>query len=161
MIPVRFVIAVKTPNTLNGSMGTTRGARMAADGLRRKQRQLGYEHAIESLRAVGVPTRERWMPARVRKGVVVRPGFSRTVANVHAHWSVELVRLSSGQLDEHDGLRAALKSVVDGIADALDVNDGDRARVTWLPRQRKAPRGVVGVEVQISQSNPQHQEHTR
>lgn len=34
-------------------------------------------------------------------------------------------------LDGHDNRRAAFKAVVDGIAEALQVNDGDEALVRW------------------------------
>jgi hypothetical protein len=34
-------------------------------------------------------------------------------------------------LDGHDNRRAAFKAVVDGIAEALQVNDGDETRVQW------------------------------
>jgi hypothetical protein len=139
-IAVKFTLDVKTPNTLNGAMGTTAGARMGADSLRRKQRGLAYMFAIRHLEAVGSPTGRKWIAAKVRKGVVVREGYHRSVILLPTtRWSVEMVRFSAGRLDGHDGLRAALKSVVDGIADALDVNDGDLARVAWVYGQRKTP----------------------
>lgn len=44
-------------------------------------------------------------------------------------------------LDPHDGLGAALKGVIDGIADALGVDDRD-PRVRWDLRQRRGPWAV-------------------
>jgi hypothetical protein len=44
---------------------------------------------------------------------------------------VTLTRCGRGVLDSHDGLRAALKPVVDELADFLGCDDGDEAAVTW------------------------------
>ena len=116
MIPVRFTLQVKTPNPSNG-MGAS--SRMAASGLRKKQRQVAHEGAISMLRAIGLPTRMVWVKPRMAKGVVVRPGFQLEVVDLpHARWVVDVVRLSAGRLDDHDNLRSALKGIVDGLADA-------------------------------------------
>ena len=61
---------------------------------------------------------------------------------------VSMTRLSAGRLDG-DGLQAALKSVRDGIADALGVNDGSVA-VWWVYAQRRCKKGEFGVEVEIA-----------
>lgn len=53
---------------------------------------------------------------------------------------------SSG-LDD-DNLRAALKAVRDGVADALGVDDRD-PRVRWEYRQERAPRGRWAVCVRV------------
>lgn len=56
---------------------------------------------------------------------------------------VELTRVAPGQpLDDHDNLRGALKAYVDGIADHLGVDDGDRTRVRWLYAQERGPWAV-------------------
>lgn len=60
---------------------------------------------------------------------------------------VTMTRLSAGTLDG-DGLQAALKSVRDGIADKLEVNDNSPL-VEWRYGQEKVPRGTFGVRVQI------------
>ena len=44
-------------------------------------------------------------------------------------------------LDPHDGLGASLKGVIDGIADALGVDDRD-PRVIWRLQQRRGPWAV-------------------
>jgi hypothetical protein len=44
-------------------------------------------------------------------------------------------------LDPHDGLPASAKAVIDGVADALGVDDRD-PRVTWRIDQRRGPWGV-------------------
>ena len=52
--------------------------------------------------------------------------------------TVELTRHGVRLLDD-DNLAAAFKSVRDGVADWLGVDDGD-ARITWVVKQRKAPK---------------------
>lgn len=146
---VRFFIPVKTPNPLNGSFGLTRGAAMAIAGRRREHRRLGYEQALRSLRLVGSATRTVWVPPKMRKGVVAFAGFHREVcAPIAGWWVVELVRVGRGLLDD-DNLRAALKSLRDGIADALGVNDGARHQVRWSYSQHRESKRT-GVEVTIS-----------
>lgn len=54
--------------------------------------------------------------------------------------TVTRVAPSSG-LDPHDGLGAALKGAIDGIADALGVDDRDE-RVSWRLTQRRGPWAV-------------------
>lgn len=61
--------------------------------------------------------------------------------------TITMVRISAGTLDD-DNLRSSGKAVRDGIADALEVDDGDK-RLTWRYDQRKGRRGEYGVEVTI------------
>lgn len=61
--------------------------------------------------------------------------------------TVKMIRLSSGKLDS-DNLQGALKSIRDGIADALGVKDND-PRVTWEYVQEKCRRGEFGIRVEI------------
>lgn len=49
--------------------------------------------------------------------------------------TITLTRISPRKLDD-DNLRSALKSVRDGIADRLEIDDND-SRVTWEYGQRK------------------------
>ena len=58
--------------------------------------------------------------------------------------SVRLVRVSPRRLDD-DNLSAALKSVRDGVADVLGVDDGD-SRVVYVVDQESGRAGVL-VEV--------------
>jgi hypothetical protein len=60
---------------------------------------------------------------------------------------VKLTRISAGEMDD-DGLRAALKSVRDGIASALRIDDGSRL-IRFEYDQRRCPRGTFGVDVEI------------
>lgn len=61
---------------------------------------------------------------------------------------VRLVRLSAGTLDD-DNLRAALKSVRDGIADRLGVADNSPL-VRWDYGQERCKRGEYAVRVEIT-----------
>lgn len=61
---------------------------------------------------------------------------------------VTLTRISPGELDSHDNLRAAMKHVVDGIADVFRVADRD-PRITWRYAQRKGERRLYAVDVCI------------
>lgn len=61
---------------------------------------------------------------------------------------VTLTRISAGQLDEHDNLRGAMKSIVDAVADRYGVPDKD-PRFEWRYGQAKAKRGQYGVRVCI------------
>lgn len=60
---------------------------------------------------------------------------------------VTLTRVGPRTLDT-DNLAGALKSVRDGVADWLKVDDGD-ARVTWRYEQRKGAPKEYAVEVQV------------
>ena len=59
---------------------------------------------------------------------------------------VTLTRCSAGTLDEHDNLRSALKSVVDGIAAKQGIPDND-PRIEWRYAQEKCKRGTWAVRV--------------
>lgn len=115
---IRFVVPVETPNPLNGSQGLTRGAMIAKSRRRKKQRSAAAFAALAS-------------------------GAGR----LHLLHKATLTRHSSGTLDG-DGLQAALKSVRDGIADALKVNDGSNS-FAWAYEQSKCKRGVSFVVVEI------------
>lgn len=59
---------------------------------------------------------------------------------------VTRVAPSSG-LDEHDGLGAALKGCIDGIADGLGLTNDRDPRVTWELRQQRGRGYAVEVEI--------------
>lgn len=61
---------------------------------------------------------------------------------------VRRVAPSSG-LDPHDSLPASLKSIVDGIADALGLASDRDARVRWTYDQRRGVPGEHAVEIEV------------
>lgn len=61
---------------------------------------------------------------------------------------VELVRLSAGTLDD-DGLRSATKSVRDGVAKWLRIDDGDVERLRFKYGQELCKRGEYAVRVTV------------
>lgn len=61
--------------------------------------------------------------------------------------TVRLERVAPRGLDG-DNLQGALKSVRDGVADALGINDNN-PRVTWLYGQRRGAAKQYAVEIQI------------
>jgi hypothetical protein len=118
---VFFVLRVRTPNPLNGS---GYGSRFALSGMRRQHRG---DAAMQTRRAL--------MLAKLSARDVIPA-------------TVTMRRLSTGRLDPHDALPASLKSVVDGVADALGVDDGGPF-VTWRFENKKCARGHFGVEIEI------------
>jgi len=58
---------------------------------------------------------------------------------------VKLIRCSSGKLDRHN-LPGALKHVIDGVADAYGVDDGDPRWVFEFDQEKSK---LVGVRVEI------------
>lgn len=94
-------------NPLNGSGGTTVGARMAANARRKGDRQVG---GLLARRLEGADPSHRWV--------------------------VVLQRVSPRAFDD-DGLAASLKSIRDGIAEAWDVDDDAESRVLFLVDQRR------------------------
>jgi hypothetical protein len=91
-------------NPLNGSGGTTRGARMAANARRSKERQLGA-----------------LLAAQLGCAAAIRDG---------RRCAVVLTRVSPRPFDD-DNLAAAFKSVRDGMAARWEVDDGG-PDVVWL-----------------------------
>lgn len=61
--------------------------------------------------------------------------------------TITLTRISPRKLDD-DNLQSALKSVRDGIADRLGIDDGD-ARLRWLYGQEKWRPNQRGVMIQV------------
>lgn len=62
---------------------------------------------------------------------------------------VAVIRVAPRQLDPHDGLPASCKGVVDGIADALGIDDRD-PRIMWTYDQKKGAPRQYGVEIAIT-----------
>jgi hypothetical protein len=112
---VRVTLPLKTVSVLNGSQGFSRGAAMAAARRRKDQRSLAAHVVGMHLHA-----------CRVTLPVVVT-----------------LVRLAPSSGLDDDNIRGALKSVRDGVADALGVDDRD-PDVSWVYEQRRTQRRKTG-----------------
>ncbi len=70
--------------------------------------------------------------------------LARTTLTAPATWPivVTLTRVASTFIrDEHENLPMGFKAVVDGIADFLGIDDGDKSRVRWAYDQRKPSEG--------------------
>ena len=61
---------------------------------------------------------------------------------------VTLTRISAGQLDAHDNLRGALKSIADEVAELYGLPDKD-ARFVWEYAQERCPPKQFGVRIRI------------
>lgn len=64
---------------------------------------------------------------------------------------VSMSRVAPKPLDSHDNLRASMKPIVDGVADALDLKSDNDERVTWLYSQRKGGVREYAVEIEITE----------
>lgn len=84
-----------------------------------------------------------------RQGVkmVVRNAWGRQVIEAPG-LQVTLTRVAPRALDGHDNLPHSMKPIVDGIADALGINDRD-PRVSWLYAQRRGEVREYAVELRI------------
>lgn len=119
MKPVEFVLPLKTTNPNNGQTGNSKLAAIIRGRKRAEQRAIA-----------GMATRGRGP-------------FTFPV-------TVTVTRIAPSRgLDPHDGLGAALKGAIDGIADGLGLKDDRDPRVRWVLDQRRSVRAVWGVEVRI------------
>ena len=112
---VTFTLAgLRTTNPNNGSQGWSRNAAFAKARARKGQRSMAW-----------AATRKTLGPAPTLPVVV-------TVCRV----------APSQGLDPHDGLGAALKGCIDGIADGLGLKNDRDPRVQWVLEQRRGPWAV-------------------
>jgi len=123
---VKFTVPAKTTNPANGSQGRTRGGQIARSKARAKVRRSAWLCALSS---------KAWGPPMLPVVVTMRR-----------------VAPSAG-LDEHDGLRGALKPVVDGLADALGLKSDRDPRVRWAYDQRRGRPGEYAVEVEVREAS--------
>ncbi len=117
---IAFTLALKTTNPNNGSAGFSRNAAYAKARRRKAERRTAHLRTLS---------------------MVVTPVFP---------CSVTLTRVApSDGLDPHDGLGAALKGCIDGVADGLGLKNDRDPRVTWVLSQRRGPPGTYAVDVTI------------
>ena len=129
-ICIAIRVALKTTNPNNGAMGNTRVAAIIKSQRRKKERALVREAVMLHLRKAGFRSAEPLFPVLV---------------------TVTRVAPSSG-LDVWDGLGAALKSSIDGTADALGLTNDRDERVKWVPAQRRGTKGEYAVEIRIEEA---------
>lgn len=115
-----FRVNLKTRNPLNGAAGNSRLAAIIRANERKRQR--GQLKILTMAYCKG-------------------PAFPIEVT---------VTRVApSGGLDPHDGLGAALKGCIDGIADGLGLESDRDPRVTWKLAQRRGRPREYAVEVGI------------
>lgn len=90
--------------------------------------------------------REHWAKRAGRAKRQRRESYLLTMGlKLNPGMTVTLTRIAPRALDD-DNLRGALKSVRDGIADRLGIDDRD-PRVTWAYGQRKGKPKEYAVEI--------------
>lgn len=128
--PILFAlkVAIRTRNPNNGAQGNSRLASILRAKERKAQRSLVAQQI--TLRCL--------------------PGLVRAKEALAAKRAVEvlMVRVApSSGLDPHDGLGAALKSGIDGVADALGLQNDRLPHLRWTLDQRRGRKGEYAVEI--------------
>ena len=126
--PLVFVIRVRTQNVLNARVSNSRAAGIIQRKRDAHERDAAKSATEAAMRRDGLAAHEL-VPAKVL-----------------------ITRASAGRLDPHDGLPAACKRVVDGIALALGIDDGGPF-VTWAYQQAKVKPGIGFVHVRIERQS--------
>lgn len=121
-----FVLRIKTQNLANAQRGTSRRQAMGRIHAAKRARQSAEIVTRAMMLRENIPP-SMLLPCRV------------TLRRMSSHWR---------GLDSHDGLPGALKNVVDGIADALGIDDGGPFAV-WKYENKRVARGFFGIEVLI------------
>ena len=119
---IEVTVPVRTSNPLNQSQGASLNAVRAAARRRKTQRYVA--------------------------GLTVRAELNRH-RSLPAPWTIALTRIAPSKGLDSDGLHAALKSVRDGIADALGYSDDSDPAFAWQYDQRRGKRGEYAVHVRI------------
>ena len=137
---------------------------MISERLERLEKALAVmREAWSPVLSVEVPVRLRNMSnarwgwkATAKLAKVVRPMASKLVSRAKPECLagpgpgpifVRLVYIGPRQLDD-DGVASAVKSLRDGVADALGVDDRD-PRVVWVPDQERGGVREYGARVEI------------
>jgi hypothetical protein len=136
----------------------------AARRLEKMKRVQAWQHEMQLRPGYFIPVqtvseanaREDWRAKMKRTAREREAGYIATLA-YNARWKtpiggnpamVHLTRYSPSakKMDEFENVRVALKHIVDGIADALGIDDAD---MEWYPHQEKSPPGCHGVLVKF------------
>jgi len=127
---ISFTLALNTTNPLNCGQGFSKGATMVRARNRKTQRTAAYHHALARLNA--------WPLAK------------------HPPWLVTLTRIAPSSGLDDDGLPPALKSIRDGIADALGLKSDRDPRISWRYAQRRGPPALYSIDVRIETRTQDH-----
>lgn len=119
---ISLTIPIRLTNPLNSSQGLTRGAAMGA--ARKRKNDRGVVRCVIGFKLGALPA-----------------GYASKFDRVR------IVRIGPGTMDD-DGLAAACKSVRDGIADALGINDR-QPKGFWDYAQEKQGKGVYAVRIEL------------
>lgn len=121
---------IRTSNPNNGQTGNSRLAGIMKSRARRLQRAAAHNALLLNERRI-------------------RPW------QIGESWHVTVTRVApSNGLDPHDGLRAAMKGCVDGIADWLGLKNDRDKRVAWDYDQRRGKPGEYAVEIVVAPRQP-------
>jgi hypothetical protein len=123
-------------------------------GERRKDVYAWLPLRVESRANLPTATRHGRMAAakkhkiqRASTCLALRAPLAHVSGRLSSTTVVRMVRYAPRQLDD-DNLASALKSVRDGVADALGVDDRD-PRVVWVCDQLSSPTHGVAVEIYL------------
>ena len=90
--------------------------------------------------------RARWKRAKAQRAAAYFTVKAALPAQARPPYRVSLTRRGPRKLDG-DNLQSALKAIRDGVADALDVNDGDSKAVRFTYRQTA---GRPGIKIKVT-----------
>jgi hypothetical protein len=104
------------------------------------------------LKLQGPNAREHWAETARRRKIERAAAYHRARhARVRPLLEGEIATITmtrTGRRMDDDNLAAAFKAVRDGIADALEIDDGDE-RLSWVPRQERAWSERQGLEIEV------------
>src|SRR5690242_9934722 len=98
--------------------------------------------------------REHWRPVAARAAVEKETTILTAPKHLPAvvlPCVVVLTRCSPRELDSHDGLRAALKHIADGVAEWVGIDDRESERMRFQYEQERSRSGEEGVRVCVIQ----------
>ncbi len=143
---VSVLIPIKTTNPNNGQTGNTKLAAIIRGRARKANRTETKLRIHSALATLG-----RWrmfdpFASMISNGGAAVGGLIRLFEEGPVTATITRLAPSNG-LDPHDGLGAALKGVIDGVADALGLKNDRDERVTWVLQQERAKAYGVRVEI--------------
>lgn len=145
MNAIHVRIPVRTRNPNNGQQGNSRVAGILKAKERKAQREAARLHTLAAL-----PRGWLQNAFQCAEATRVASGSCERDTGQPGAIVVSVVRVApSNGLDPHDGLGAALKGCIDGIADALGLRNDRDPRVRWCLGQRRGKPKEYAVEVTL------------